>query len=134
MRGHARDLMSSPVASVAPDARLAEIASTFADGGIGGVPVVDAAQAVVGIVSELDVMAALLRGCPPETSARVLMSSPVVSVDEFEQTANVIQLFRERRIHHLPVLRGGRLVGIITPSDVIRFIARDIVPPPSEAG
>jgi CBS domain-containing protein len=62
------------------------------------------------------------------------MSSPVVSVDEFEQTGEVIRLFRERRIHHLPVLRGGRLVGIITPSDVIRFIARDITPPPREAG
>lgn len=134
MKGHARDLMTHPVISVAPDAALREIASTFAEGGVGGVPVVDAAHEVVGFVSDLDLMVALLRDRPLDTPASELMSSPVVSVDEFEPTADVMRLFRERRVHHLPVLRGGRLVGIITPSDIIRYIARDVGVPPKEAG
>lgn len=134
MKGHARDLMSSPVVSVAPDAPLAEIAAAFAAGGFGGVPVVDGEHAVIGFVSELDLMAALLHDRPLDTPARALMSSPVVSVDEFEPTADVVRILREQHIHHLPVLRGGRLVGIIAPSDIVRYIAREITPPPKEAG
>ena len=134
MKGHARDLMSSPVVSVGPDATLAEIASAFAAGGFGGVPVLDPTQAVIGFVSELDLMAALLQNRPLDTPARALMSSPLVSVDEFDRTEEVIRILRGQRIHHLPVLRAGRLVGIITPSDVFRFIARDGAPPPKEAG
>jgi CBS domain-containing protein len=134
MKGHARDLMRSPVVSVGPEAPLAEIASAFAAGGFGGVPVVDPAQAVIGFVSELDLMAALLHNRPLDTPARALMTSPLVSVDEFDRTEEVIRVLREQRIHHLPVLRAGQLVGIITPSDVIRFVVRDVAPPPKEAG
>ena len=51
-----------------------------------------------------------------------------------EPTLEVMRILREQRILHLPVLRRGRLVGIITLSDVVRYIAREIVPLPREAG
>jgi CBS domain-containing protein len=54
------------------------------------------------------------------------MSSPVHTVDEFDLSDEVMELFRKHRIHHLPVVREKKLLGIITPSDVIRFLANTL--------
>jgi CBS domain-containing protein len=44
-----------------------------------------------------------------------------------------MSLLRQHRIHHLPVLRGGALVGMITPSDVVRFMAEHVLAGPPHA-
>lgn len=134
MKGHARNLMTERVTSVAPDDPLETIAATLVGEAISGVPVVDASESVVGMVTESDIIIALLRQDAPETPARTLMSAPAITIDEFAPTDEVIAVLRERRIHHLPVVRAGKLVGIIAPSDVLRyFVQRDLEPPP-EAG
>jgi CBS domain-containing protein len=133
MKGHARNIMTGRVSAVGPDAWLADIARLLAAGGFGGVPVVDAGQHVVGFVSETDVMDALLRGRGAEARAADVMSTPVVTVDEFDRLDEVMRVLRERRIHHLPVVRQDRLVGIITPSDVIRFLVDELLPTPPAA-
>lgn len=130
MKGHARNLMTTPVKSVSPETPLSEIALLLAEERIGGVPVTDSEQHVLGIISEADIMSALLAGCPLSTRADEVMTSPVHTVDEFDLTDEVMALFRKYRIHHLPVMRQERLLGMITPSDVIRFLARDIAEPP----
>lgn len=130
MKGHARNLMTSPVTAVQPDAPLYEIARLLASERIGGVPVTDAQQRVVGFVSESDLMDALLAGRSADTPALALMAHPVHTVDEFDLTDEVMAVLRQHKIHHLPVLRGGQLVGIITPSDVIRFLAQELVEAP----
>jgi CBS domain-containing protein len=121
--------MTTPVSSVSPTTPILEIARLLAAGGFGGVPVVSADDHVAGFVSETDLMAALLAG---RTSARAadVMSTPPITADEFEPVEDVMRLLRERRIHHLPVVRDGRLVGIVTPSDVIRFLVAHSLPPP----
>ena len=126
MKGHARNLMSTPVKSVSPGTPLSDIALLLAEEHIGGVPVTDGEEHVLGIVSEADIMNALLKGLPLRTLAQEVMTSPVYTVDEFDLTDEVMELFRQHRIHHLPVVREGRLLGIITPSDVIRFLAREL--------
>ncbi|HEX8822592.1 MAG TPA: CBS domain-containing protein, partial [Archangium sp.] len=60
MKGHARNLMTAPVKSVSPETPLSEIAKLLAGGHIGGVPVTDAEEHVLGFVSEADIMNALL--------------------------------------------------------------------------
>lgn len=134
MLGHARTIMTAPVSSVTTDATLGDIARALTAGGFSGMPVVDGDAGVVGFVSEIDLMTALLEGRDGSTPAADLMSSPVVSVDEFETTDEVMRVLRARSIHHLPVVRQGRLVGIITPSDVIRFLVERLLPVPPEAG
>ncbi len=129
-RGHARTLMTSPVLTIEPEATLAEIADIFATQRISGVPVVDPDQHVLGLVSDTDIMNALLMGRGPETTALSLMSAPVVSVDEFDTTDDVMRVMRENNIHHAPVVRNRKLVGIITPSDVIRHLATTFPPRP----
>jgi CBS domain-containing protein len=133
MKGHARNLMTAPVKSVSLVTPLSEITQLLAEEGIGGVPVTDDEERVLGFVSEADIMNALLKGRSLGTPAEEVMSSPVHTVDEFDLTDEVMALFREHHIHHLPVVRQEKLLGIITPSDVIRFLASTL-PDPTRAG
>jgi len=133
MRGHARTIMTPRVTAVAPDTPLADIVRILAAGGFGGVPVTDPEDRVIGFVSEGDLMDALLRGSVERARAAEVMSSPVITVDEFDTAEDVMQVLRGHGIHHLPVVRDGKLVGIITPSDVIRWFAGRL-PGPPEAG
>ena len=89
---------------------------------------------VVGFVSETDLASALMRPDPARATAREIMSQPSIVIDEFAPADEVIDALRSRRIHHLPVARGGRLVGIITPLDVLRWFVEHERPLPDDAG
>jgi CBS domain-containing protein len=78
-------------------------------------------------------MEALLHDAATSSPARDVMTSPVL-VDEFETTDDVLALMREANTDHLLVVRQNRLVGIITPLDVLRFLVEQVIPPPPEAG
>jgi CBS domain-containing protein len=134
VRGHARNIMTERVMAISPDTPLPVIAATFVAQGFGGAPVVDESDRVIGFVSEIDLMDALLRDDPQETLARDLMSSPAIAIDEFAPAEEAMTLLRERGIHHLPVVRQGRLVGIISPVDVLRYFVDHVLPKPPEAG
>ena len=112
---------------------LEEIARLLVDARISGVPVVDEHERVVGFVSETDLMATLLQGQVPG-AARDVMSHPPIVVDEFATTDEVMNTLRTAQIHHLPVVRNGRLVGIITPLDVLRYFVEKVMPPEPEVG
>ena len=120
--------------AITPDTELPVIAQTLVSQGFGGVPVVDQSDRVIGFVSEIDLMDALLREDPSETLARDIMSSPAITIDEFAPADEAMTMLRERGIHHLPVVRQGRLVGIIAPVDVLRFYVDHLLPKPPEAG
>jgi CBS domain-containing protein len=133
MKGHARNLMTTPVKSISLGMPLSDIAILLADERLSGVTVTDDDGRVLGIISEADIMNALLKGLPLRTPVDDVMTSPVHTVDEFDLTDEVMELFRKHRIHHLPVVRKRKLLGIITPSDVIRFLASTL-PDPTRAG
>jgi CBS domain-containing protein len=134
VKGHARNIMTERVTAVAPDTPLEAIVRTLVAGRVSGLPVVDGQDRVVGFVSETDLTTALLRGAGTETTAREIMSGRPIVVDEFAPSDEVMSLMRESHIHHLPVVREGRLVGLITPVDVLRFFVEHVLPPVPEAG
>ena len=133
VKGHARNMMTERVVTVAPDTPLVAIAATLVAERIGGVPVVGPGGEVVGFVSETDLATALMNPESARVLAREIMSQPSV-IDEFAPADEVIDALRERRIHHLPVARGGKLVGIITPLDVLRWFVEHERPLPDDAG
>ena len=126
--------MTERVMAIAPNTPLPTIATTLVSQGFGGVPVVDETDRVIGFVSEVDVVDALLRDDPHETLARDIMSSPAITIDEFAPADEAMKTLHDRNIHHLPVVRGERLVGIISPVDVLRFYVDHVLPKPPEAG
>jgi CBS domain-containing protein len=134
MKGHARNLMTERVTAVTPETPLETLTRLFVSVGVSGLPVVDPHERVVGFVSESDLLGALLRGVPTGATTAEIMSRHPIVVDEFAPTDDVMGIFRESQIHHLPVVRQERLVGMITPHDVLRFVAEEQFPPEPEAG
>lgn len=143
----ARDIMTTPVITVRPHTSVAEIAAILLERRISGVPVVDGDNRVVGMVSEADFLHRqdpegdcstcswldrLLRTPEGAASAYIrnhglvagdIMSSPVVSVAEDASIQEIVRLLERKRIKRLPVLKGGRPVGIVTRSDLLAAVA-----------
>jgi len=134
MKGHARQLMTPNDVVVSPETSLAEAARELARAEISGLPVSDSLGRVVGIVTESDLLGALLGTSPNNAAVQGLMTSNIVTVDEFTPADHVVQLLREHRIHHLPVIRQGRVVGLITPQSVIQYFVAHELPSPPEVG
>lgn len=132
MKGHARNLMTEHVLSLRPQMSLAEVARVLVATRHGGAPVVDEHMRVIGFISEFDLLDALLAQRMATATARDLMSHPVLVADEFMPVDEVMSLLREGGVHHLPVVRQERLVGIITPHDVLRHFVERVLPIPQE--
>jgi CBS domain-containing protein len=112
-----KDVMTTSVISFREDTPVEEIASALSKRRITGAPVVTPEGFVVGIVSEVDVFAKSGR------TARDIMSPHVISITEDTGIDQAARLLAGERIRRLPVLREGRLVGLVSRSDVLEFFA-----------
>jgi CBS domain-containing protein len=142
-----RDVMTTEVITVGPTTPLRDVARVLADNRISGLPVVDEAGSVLGVVSEADFLVkeqgidgirhrplARLVGESRTTRARLArlaartageaMSSPAITVAPWTRIAEAAQVMLERRINRLPVVEHGCLVGIVTRADLIRAYVR----------
>lgn len=128
MHGHpeytttrAGEIMSAPVITVSPDEAIGDVAELLRAKDISGVPVVDADGALLGLVSEYDLLA------KQGTTARDLMTTSVISVSSDTPVTDVRHLLVDRRIRRLPVIDQGRLVGIVSRGDVTALLATEWV-------
>lgn len=115
----AGEVMSSPVHTVPVDATRAQIAELLTQHEISAAPVVDDAGAVVGLVSEFDLLA------KPGAVAAEVMSTALISVSPDCPVSDLRHLLIERRIGRVPVLRDGRLVGVVSRRDVVATMATE---------
>lgn len=112
-----REIMTSGVISVPEDSTVEDAARTLARHRISGLPVVNAAGGLVGLVTEYDLIS------KQGHSVAEIMSRGVISVTEDTDVEEVSHLLANRRIRRVPVLRGDRLVGIVSRSDLVKQIA-----------
>ena len=115
------EIMTTRVVTVTPDTPVPVIASLLRDNRISGVPVTDADGAVLGLVSEYDLLAR-----EGETAAEVMTGS-VITVTEDTDVDDVRHLLVERRIRRVPVVSGQRLAGIVSRSDVVALLTTEWV-------
>lgn len=140
------DVMTTRVISVAGATDVREVARIMLSNRISGVPVVDDAGQVVGMLSEGDLMRRAETGTlesPPSGQApsaaaraeqfvkshglhaRDVMTRPVISLAEDALLEEVASLFEHHHIKRAPVLRGGRLVGIVSRANLLQgLVAR----------
>jgi len=134
--------MTEDVVSVQPDTSLREAASVLVEHRISGLPVVDEGGAVVGILSETDIVMKASGGTERSgylawffdsdvTGEKVTaetvghaMSSPAVTIAPERSTHEAARLMIEDRVNRLPVVQDGKLVGILTRSDIVRAFTR----------
>ncbi len=108
--------------AVTPTARIAEVTAVLAEHRIGALLVRDAAGQLLGIVSERDIVRCLARdgaACMDMTAAQ-LMTSRLHTVTPATGTGEALALMTASRIRHLPVVEGGRLVGLVSIGDVVK--------------
>jgi CBS domain-containing protein len=145
------DVMTSDVVTVSPDLTLAEAADVLSEKGIGAVPVVDGTGALVGLLRDEDLLISEARLHLPTTIAilpgieftlpgqikrydeelKKAASSTVGDVMErdFKSVApsgsveDVATLMHEHDVTHVPVVDGGKVVGIVARGDIVRFLA-----------
>lgn len=138
----AKDIMTKEVVHVAPGTPLAEVAELMGRYDISGVPVVDEAGRVVGVISAKDFLTRMgagsadnfmrvianclqAKGCIAlpirAKKASDIMSSPAVTVGVEATFMEIAALFTEKGINRAPVVDGeGRMVGLVSRTDVVR--------------
>jgi CBS domain-containing protein len=116
-----RDVMSKDVRVVRPDSSAKEVVATMNKFDIGSVVVVQG-ERPVGIITERDILRRIVEPClAPETlTARQIMTSPVITIDENASINEAAKLMAKKRIKRLLVTRNNdELVGIITFTDIV---------------
>ncbi|MFH1454676.1 MAG: CBS domain-containing protein [Armatimonadota bacterium] len=144
----AKEVMEKNVITVKPDTPVKEIAKLLYEKNISGLPVVDEENNILGIVSETDLITKvsgphlpphiqLLGGIiylarPHEMedelkkilsyTAEQIMTKELLTVAEEETVEDVASLMVERQVNRVPVLKDGKLTGIITRHDLIKVL------------
>jgi CBS domain-containing protein len=110
------------VLTTQPHRTIKEVAAQLASRGVGAVIVSDAAQAVLGIVSERDIVRAIGTGPSSvlEEPVSRYMTAKVTTITDNASIDRVMALMTEGRFRHLPVVENGRLVGIVSIGDVVK--------------
>jgi CBS domain-containing protein len=145
----AHEIMNSGVVAVRPDTPISDVAKTLREHRISAVPVIDEAGSPLGMVSEGDLigrdevdrkarldwwLTLLAEGealnpeflaniHSPVRRARDVMTAPLVTIGEETEIDEVARLLTAHRIKRVPVLRDGRVVGIVSRADLVRALA-----------
>lgn len=134
-------MMPDPI-TVAPDTPFLQVQHLFLEAGISGAPVVDGQGTVIGVVSTSDLLRAVDQACDDdidpapaeghgdvalaerlaELTARDLATPEVVWVSPDASIADVARRMRGEGIHRVLVGLEGRLIGILTPFDLLREV------------
>jgi CBS domain-containing protein len=117
LAGKGRDVIS-----ITTHQNLGEAVALLAERRIGAVPVMDGGQ-VVGIFSERDVIHALSDHGADALDRKVgdVMTSPAITVGPSEAVIGALSLMTRRRIRHLPVVEGGRVIGVVSIGDLVKY-------------
>ena len=144
-----RDVMTRPALSVGPETPIREVARILVEHRISGLPVVDESGAVLGVVSEGDLLVKrqdpdsvhhrplarifgesegtrLLMAKVEARTAGDAMTTPAITIDASRPVGAAATIMVERKVNRLPVTEGDRLVGIVTRADVVKtFVHTD---------
>jgi CBS-domain-containing membrane protein len=132
----AREVMTSPVVSIGPEASVKDAVRLLDRHDITALPVIDDRDRLVGIVSEADVLLGEVSPDPrahvrpvrdlPEAAATVadVMTRAVMTVHKGADVADIAQLMLDTGVKSVPVTDGHQVVGIVSRRDLIHALAR----------
>ena len=144
----AADLMTRKVITVHPETRLRDAALTLVNARISGMPVVDEQDRVVGVISEGDLVRWTEELTPQQSwwlnmladgfelapefleqirsvhaIVRAVMHTDVVTVEETTPAREIAHLMSEHQFKRVPVVKDGKLVGIVARADLVKALA-----------
>jgi CBS domain-containing protein len=148
---YARDIMTTEVLTVSPETSIADLSKTLENRKIGGVPVVEKGGRLVGVITQSDLVErARDLELPPAinildlhiylqipshliqrvekmlgTTVGDCMTHDPVTVAPDTPVSQIAALMAKQKVHTLPVLKGGKIVGVIGKMDLVRAMARE---------
>jgi CBS domain-containing protein len=146
----AKDIMTTDVISVKPDTSIEELSSLLVKNEISGVPVVDDSGALYGIVTENDLISRNKRLHIPTvvsfldaaiylesskkfeqevkrltaTKVSEICTRKVVTIAEETTVVDIATIMAEKKVYLIPVVKSGKVVGIVGKRDVVKAVAR----------
>ena len=119
--------MATDLLTVEPDVRLAEAARRMAQRGVGAVLVLEG-ERLAGILTERDLLKAVAAGFTDEARVSEWMTRQPETVEPDESTDQAASLMIHGGFRHLPVVEGGRPIGILSIRDLMRVALHDSAP------
>lgn len=124
------ELMQSNLVTIPSDGPVSEAVLALADAHVTGLPVVDTAGHLVGVLSTTNILTALAERDPTEEAAlfegtlvRDLMTPKPMTIEPQAQVKQAAQQMLYANVHRLFVEKDGELLGVISQSDVVRAVA-----------
>ena len=116
-----RDIMAKNIKTVKPDDTVHTAVVKMNKFDIGSVIVVSSGRPV-GIITETNVMQRIVepRMDPATVWTKDIMSSPLTTIDENSAVEEAAKIMAEKKINRLPVMKGDKLVGLISSSDIVK--------------
>jgi CBS domain-containing protein len=114
------DLMATDVLAVSPDTTIADAARCMIARETGAAVVIDDG-ALVGVISERDLMRAIPDDCRPETSVSDRMTRHVMTASPSTGVPEAMAIMIEGHFRHLPVVEAGRVLGIVSMRDLMSW-------------
>jgi len=144
----ARDIMTTKLVTVGPETSVKDVVALLVEHKVSGIPVVDAEGKVLGMVSEGDVLRKKIAPKTPDVlsilgamvyydgakeyqeafrkmaanTAQEIMTEPAITVDVDDDFGKVGQVILDHHIKRVPVLDKGKLVGLISRSDLVKLM------------
>ena len=116
----ARDVMNKHVTAATLRAIGRDLAQRMLSGMYSGLPVVDASHHIIGVVTEFDLLKAITDGKDLQTvKAAEIMGRPAICVEEDDEIEMVIAKMTTHNFVRIPVVRDGKLVGLISRADIL---------------
>jgi CBS domain-containing protein len=123
--------MQKDVKAVRPDATVADVITSLADGHVSAVPVVDAHGHMIGVISSSDVLTEEAEASDgaarsvllEATQARDIMTPQPLTIDPDADVRDAARQMLYAEVHRLFVVSGNRLVGVISTTDIVRAVA-----------
>ncbi len=121
-----KDVMRTDVKYITKDATLHDAIKVMSSSWVSSLIVVNSSKEPLGIVTEKDAVRALawsVNGL--DLKVTNAMSTPIVTVEDTACLDTALTVMVERGINHLPVTNRGKIVGILTSRDIVRFIVKN---------
>jgi len=116
----ASQVMVRPVVAAKRNASARDIALQLLNGLYSGLPVTDDEGTVIGIVTELDLLGAVMSGKElVKTTAEELMTQNAITAEKDTPVTEIVKIMKEKNIIRLPITDNGKLVGIVSRCDIL---------------
>ncbi|HEX9035952.1 MAG TPA: CBS domain-containing protein [Ktedonobacterales bacterium] len=113
----ARDIMTQSVVTIGPEESIHDVARLLSDYHISGAPVVSTTGHMIGLVTEADLIS------KEGKKVADIMTTRVMTAQEDTPVEQIAQILTSNRFKRLPIVRGDRLVGVVSRADIVRMMA-----------